>query len=172
MPKKNGFTLIELLITIAIIAVLSAIGMVVYTSVLRQGRDSKRQSDLRSIQSALEQYQLDMGFYPSADGADGLNTDLGNPASLDFTNETGNPSLPSSVKTYMNLLPKDPSDPTGVSRYKYVANPTTPSPCDNLSATTRCTSYCLYTKIENLSTNDFKTCPALSPNYNFALTPP
>ena len=57
--KTRGFTLIELLVTVTIIAVLSAIGLVIYHVVLEQGRDSKRQSDLRTIQSALEQLLRD-----------------------------------------------------------------------------------------------------------------
>ncbi len=65
MPKARGFTLIELLISISIIAILSAIGLVAYSTVLKQGRDSKRQSDLRSIQSALEQYYAKQFSYPS-----------------------------------------------------------------------------------------------------------
>ncbi|MBU1031753.1 type II secretion system GspH family protein [Patescibacteria group bacterium] len=93
MPKYHGFTLIELLITISIIATLSAIGFVSYSIVMKQGRDAKRQSDLRSIQSALEQYYADQFSYPVAPL----------PAS-------GNPleSLDNS-KTYLNQMPTDPN---------------------------------------------------------------
>ena len=56
LKKTTGFTLIELLITVSIIAVLSAIGLIAYSAAFRQGNDSKRHSDLRAIQSALEQY--------------------------------------------------------------------------------------------------------------------
>lgn len=86
-----GFTLVELLVTISIISILSAIGLVVYSSVLKQGRDSKRQSDLRSIQSALEQYYADNFSYPSQ-------------AQVVF----GSP-LSAGGKTYMNTVPKDPN---------------------------------------------------------------
>ncbi len=95
MPKYRGFTLIELLVTISIIAILSAIGLVVYSSVIKQGRDSRRQSDLRSIQSALEQYYADNFSYPSAP--------LPAP---------GNPlKSPNNLKTYINQMPGDPSSP-------------------------------------------------------------
>lgn len=103
LRSNKGFTLIELLITISIIAILSAIGIVTYSSVLKQGRDSKRQSDLRSIQSALEQYYSDQMAYPSA---------LPSP---------GN-ALTGGVKTYLNAVPDD-SD----SSKKYYYNPS-PAP--------------------------------------------
>lgn len=86
--KKTGFTLIELLIAISIIAILATIGFVAYTSVLKSGRDSKRQSDLRSIQSALEQYHNDQGNYPAL---------LSSPL-----------KSPDNTKTYLNQLPQDP----------------------------------------------------------------
>lgn len=89
--SKNGFTLIELLITISIIAILTAIGLVSYSAVAKQGRDSKRQADLRSIQSALEQYRADQGSYPVG---------IPNP---------GNPlRSPDGTKTYLNQWPQEP----------------------------------------------------------------
>lgn len=94
---KKGFTLVELLVTITIIAIFSAIGLVVYSSVLKQGRDSKRQSDLRSIQSALEQYYAGQFYYP---------------ATLTFGS-----ALSAGGKTYINIVP------TGTPQYSYVALP-------------------------------------------------
>lgn len=64
MTKSKGFTLIELLITITIIAVLSAIALVSYSAFMKNSRDAKRQSDLKFIQSALEQYHADNFKYP------------------------------------------------------------------------------------------------------------
>ncbi|MCL5073272.1 MAG: prepilin-type N-terminal cleavage/methylation domain-containing protein [Actinobacteria bacterium] len=97
LQKNKGFTLIELLITLTIIAVLSAIGLVAFSYVLKQGRDSKRQSDLRAIQSALEQYYSDQGSYPTASitsGVNGLDTVLGQSTPAPFTSNIGRP-LPS-----------------------------------------------------------------------------
>lgn len=163
--SKNGFTLVELLITISIITILSAIGLVAYSSVVKQGRDSKRQSDLRSIQSALEQYHNDQGFYPTATGLDNALATSPSPA---FISSTGNPSPLATVKTYMNSLPQDlQSTP----RYKYEAFPSSPI-CDNTAIDKRCKSYCLYAKLENSSPNNFTAiCPNLG-GYNFLVTPP
>ncbi len=145
---KRGFTLIELMVTITIIAVLSAISLVVYTGAIKQGNDSKRQSDLRSVQSALEQYFADQFNYP---------------ATVTFSGG----ALSYGGKTYLNTIP---SDPTGNPQYSYVALPSTPSPCDNLSAATKCTSYCLYAKLQS-SSPGVGNCAALG-SYNFAVTPP
>lgn len=54
MKRNQGFTLIELLITIVIIAILMAIGMVVYGNVQRQARDSKRIGDINALADVLE----------------------------------------------------------------------------------------------------------------------
>lgn len=65
MKKRSGFTLMELLIVIAIIGVLASLAAVSYSSAQRRARDSQRQSDLKAIQNALEQYYADHdGNYP------------------------------------------------------------------------------------------------------------
>jgi prepilin-type N-terminal cleavage/methylation domain-containing protein len=63
--KTSGFSLLELLIVIGIIAVLIGVGVVSYSTAQRKSRDSKKKSDLQSIQNALEQYYSVCGFeYP------------------------------------------------------------------------------------------------------------
>lgn len=62
--RTNGFTLIEILVAATIIAVLTAIGVVSYTSINQRSRDAKRKSDLEQIRSALEMYRADNGHYP------------------------------------------------------------------------------------------------------------
>lgn len=149
MSKTRGFTLIELLVTISIIAILSAIGLVAYSAVMRQGRDSKRQSDLRSIQSALEQYYADQLNYPVAVTA-------------------GSP-LSASGKTYMNTVP------TGTPAYVYRATPMTPTQCDN-SEGNKCTSYCLIAPLDIPPVPSLLLPAACgsypSSEYNFYVSPP
>lgn len=140
--SRSGFTLIELLVTVSIIGILSIIGMVAYFSVLRQGRDSKRQSDLRTIQSALEQYYADQFNYPAS--------------------VTVGSSLYAGGKTYLNTIP---GDPTENPQYSYTASPTG---CDN--SITKCSSYCLYAKFENSSPGVGSCSP--NGSYNFAVSPP
>lgn len=64
LGSRKGFTLIEMLIVIAIIGILASIVLVGLGPVQRRGRDARRQSDLRSTQSALELYFNKCGYYP------------------------------------------------------------------------------------------------------------
>lgn len=158
MPKSRGFTLVELLITISIISILSAVGLVVYSSVMKQGRDSKRQSDLRSIQSALEQYYADNFSYPVQ-----VLPSLG-----------GSGSISAGGKTYLNAVP---TDPTGKPEYFYTSfagSFSSPTSCDNL--TTKCTLYCLAAHLENTNPG-LGNCSSIitsifNNRYNFAVFPP
>lgn len=90
---KKAFTMIEILISISIIAVLTAVGIVSYVSINRNARDAKRRGDIEQIRSALELYRSDNGYYPASD-------------------------LTSLVDTY---LPSIPLDPKETYPYKYQA---------------------------------------------------
>lgn len=70
--KKNGFTLIELLVVISIIGILAAMLTASYTEAQKNGRDAKRKGDLKSIQSALEQYRVTNSSYPGGTYPNGL----------------------------------------------------------------------------------------------------
>ena len=146
MPGKNGFTLIELRVVIAIIGILSAIGMVTYQAVNRNSRDAKRQADLKFIQGALEQYHADQFFYPLA-----ILFGSTNP----ITNCTGNPNPCTVSKTYLNQVP---SDPVANPQYSYVPSP---SGCTNAAAGTKCTSYCMYSNFEGPNPPG-TSCPLVS----------
>jgi prepilin-type N-terminal cleavage/methylation domain-containing protein len=63
--RMIGFTLIELLVVIAIIGILASLAMVSYTRSQKQARDTRRKSDLRQYQVALENYaNQNNGIYP------------------------------------------------------------------------------------------------------------
>lgn len=63
--KRQGFTLIELLVVIAIIGLLSTLAVVALGSARVKARDSKRLSDLKQLQTALELYYTDVNSYPT-----------------------------------------------------------------------------------------------------------
>ena len=60
----RGFTLIEILIVVSIIAILASSVLVGFGPTQKQGRDTRRISDLRQVQNALEIYYAKCGYYP------------------------------------------------------------------------------------------------------------
>ncbi|MBI5644717.1 type II secretion system protein [Candidatus Kaiserbacteria bacterium] len=69
-PKKErGFTLIELLVVIAIIGLLSSVVLASLNNARKKGRDARRLSDLKQLQTSLELYYSDNNAYPSATSA-------------------------------------------------------------------------------------------------------
>ena len=63
---KRGFSLVELLIVVAIIGILVATITVSFSDSRATARDAQRQSDLREIQIAIENYKRSNGQYPSS----------------------------------------------------------------------------------------------------------
>lgn len=64
MHTKRGFTLIELLVVIAIIGLLSSVVLASLNGARKKGRDARRLSDLKQLQTALELYYSDNTAYP------------------------------------------------------------------------------------------------------------
>jgi len=62
--NNTGFTLIEMLIVVAIIGLLSSVVLVGLGDVRREARDTRRISDLRQIQNALEIFYSREQRYP------------------------------------------------------------------------------------------------------------
>jgi prepilin-type N-terminal cleavage/methylation domain-containing protein len=61
---RNGFTLIELLVVIAIIGLLASIILADLNTARMKADDAKKMAELRSIQTALENYYLDHNAMP------------------------------------------------------------------------------------------------------------
>lgn len=61
---KAGFTLIELLVVITIIGILSTWATTVYTSQIQKARDTTRITDIKALQSWIEQFYQDTYVYP------------------------------------------------------------------------------------------------------------
>ncbi|MES2622994.1 MAG: prepilin-type N-terminal cleavage/methylation domain-containing protein [Patescibacteria group bacterium] len=97
----KGFTLIELLVVIAIIGLLSSIVLASLSSARSNGRDSKRVSEIRQIQYALELY---------------YNSNLQYPTCL-YTASGCTTTLQGSA--FMKNVPKDPLSGLG---YSYAGN--------------------------------------------------
>lgn len=75
---KKAFTLLEMLVVIGIIGVLVSIGISSYSTAQKKARDAKRKSDLKTIQTAFEQYYAICGFdYPPPASGNLVPTELG-----------------------------------------------------------------------------------------------
>lgn len=144
MKTSKGFTLVELLITVTIISLLSVIGIVSYTAFIKNARDNRRDSDIKFIQSALEQYNADQKAYP-------VEITPGSP--LSFGNR--------------NYMTKVPTDPLGSNpNYLYV-----PKGSCSVTNPQNCLNYCLYVKLEGTPPVSNVGCEP-SEHYNFGVTRP
>jgi len=125
-PLKKGFTLIELLVVVAIIGVLASVVLSALGDARAKARDARRESDIKTIQNALELYYINHGQYPSSGN-------MGGP----FPNVNYAISAYSSWNALENILgvqlPRDPVNQTGGSAYSdnttlsytYLAYPST-----------------------------------------------
>jgi general secretion pathway protein G len=68
--RQRGFSLVELMVVVFIMGLLATLIIVNVAPVGDRSRISKARSDIASLESALEQYSLDLYNYPSA--AEGL----------------------------------------------------------------------------------------------------
>jgi general secretion pathway protein G len=116
-----GLTLIELLVVVAVIAIMTTVGISLLNPALqiKRGNDTKRKVTAAKVQVALEQYYSDRGYYPLTI------SDL----------YQGTPKY---------LVSSPDGSPKSTDVYTYTPSP---SGCDN--STTNCSAYTLYACLEN-----------------------
>jgi len=62
---KKGFTLIELLVVITIIGILATGAVTTFTSQIQKARDTTRISDIKALESWIQQFYQDTSVYPT-----------------------------------------------------------------------------------------------------------
>ncbi len=70
---KKAFTLIELLIVVAIIGILAAIAVPNFLNAQMRARIANAESDMKTLDTALEMYRMDNNIYPPWKDDDGSN---------------------------------------------------------------------------------------------------
>jgi prepilin-type N-terminal cleavage/methylation domain-containing protein len=99
LKNQMGFTLMEIMVAIVIIAILSTVGLVTYSSIQKNARISKRIQDLAAMKTALETYKSATGSYPNFIYTTAPTCTNGGNAST---------ALAALVPTYMPTIPTDP----------------------------------------------------------------
>ncbi len=97
--QTRGFSLIEIMVVVVILGILSAIIVPKLMSRPDDARIVKAKQDILSIQTSLNLYKLDNGFYPSTD--QGLSALVTKPNSA---------PTPKHWHQYLPSLPMDPWD--------------------------------------------------------------
>ena len=100
----NGFTLLELLVVIAIIGMLAGTVSIALSNARVRGRDAKRAGDVRQMITALEQYHIQNGVYPTGTASI---ASVGTGALL-FDPAAFNGAAESMIPGYVPLMPQAP----------------------------------------------------------------
>jgi general secretion pathway protein G len=94
--RNRGFTLIELMLVMVILAILAAIVVPKFAGRSEQARVAAAKTDIASIETALNAFEIDNGRYPTSD--EGLRALIEQPEGL---------------KNWKGYLPRLPNDPWG-----------------------------------------------------------
>jgi prepilin-type N-terminal cleavage/methylation domain-containing protein len=121
--RAKGFTLIEILIVVAIIAILASVVLVGLGPTQKEGRDSRRISDLTQVQTALELYYNHCGWYPGGTTASGSACPAWT-AATPGTNDIYVNDMSQELKAVGIGVTQLPADPTnsGAQEYAYETN--------------------------------------------------
>lgn len=134
--NMSGFTLIELILVMAIIMILSVIGIGSYTQATIKSKDTQRKSDLSQIAKALELFNNDVGRYPKTSA--GAMTCLKADGTEELCNGAIYAYIGDTKATYMKTVP---ADQTASREYVY-------GPDETFG------SFALYAALENLEDRD------------------
>ncbi len=96
--KQGGFTLIELLIVVAIIGILAAIAVPNFLNAQMRAKIANAESEMRTLDTALEMYRMDNNHYPLWRDSGGTNLNPVNRRLVALTTPIA----------YISSVPQDP----------------------------------------------------------------
>jgi prepilin-type N-terminal cleavage/methylation domain-containing protein len=130
--SNRGFTIVELLIVIVVIGILALLVITTYSGIQAKARNAKRQTDIQSLQTQMEAFFSQNGYYPSLTDMNSASWRATNMKSLD-PNALIDPSNTSQSNTLV-------ASPTADS-YAYAVSNSSGTSCE--SADTTCAQYTL-----------------------------
>lgn len=116
---KRGFTLMELLITVAIMGILSTVGVGAFMTSFGKARDAQRKQDLNTLAKAIEVYASDFEEYPDDDGNGMILACEPHTDGVVETCDWGEAFVLIKGGQPVNYLDRMPSDPIGGVNYYY-----------------------------------------------------
>jgi prepilin-type N-terminal cleavage/methylation domain-containing protein len=141
LKKRNlnnrGFTIVELLIVIVVIGILALLVITTYSGIQQKARNSQRQTDVQSMQTQLEAFFSQNGYYPSLADMNSSTWRGTNMKSLD-NDALIDPSNPNQS----NALVATPTD----KQYAYAVTDSGGASCETTD--TNCAKYTLTAKYE------------------------
>lgn len=138
LKSESGFTIVEILVVILVIGILSTILILTYSGVKARQRNTTRVNDIKLIQSNLETYYAESGFYPTIADMNSTSWTTKNLKALDPT-ALSDPSTKANQSRFVdsptiNIYAYQPTASDGI------------SPCDN--KTVACEKYTLTATLE------------------------
>jgi len=138
LKKRNqGFTIVELLIVIVVIGILALLVITTYSGIQQKARNSKRQTDVQSIQTQLEAFFSQNGYYPSLADLNSSSWLGSNMKSLD-QNALIDPKNPTQSKTLASA--------PAANQYSYEVTDSSGNSCETTD--TNCAKYTLTASYE------------------------
>ena len=142
LKKRNsrGFTIVELLIVIVVIGILALLVITTYSGIQSKARNSKRQTDVQSLQTQVEAFFSQNSFYPSLTDLNSAAWRATNMKSLD-TNALTDPSSSCNPASASCLV----AAPVAKS-YSYAVTDSSGASCE--STDTNCAKYTMTSTYE------------------------
>ena len=144
LKKRNqGFTIVELLIVIVVIGILALLVITTYSGIQAKARNAKRSSDVKSLQTQIEAFFSQNGYYPSLGDLNGSAWRTTNMKSLD-SNALVDPSENSGCLGTNNCLVSSAQ----AKAYSYAVTDSSGNSCEGAGNDVNCAKYTLTATFE------------------------